>query len=328
MAQASSNDQNDSWPQGIWAAVPTPFLADQSLDLDGIAQNVRYFRDGLGLAGIFCNGLMGEIWSLSTKERRQILEATVAAADGLLPIGVVTSHASVAETRELSRHAADTGVDHIVLMRPPGLFSDDEISDFVRMIRHAVACKIVLFDSGAQSGGYPTVVIRQLAEEGCIDAVKCTRNADAITDLRGEVGNVVPICDPYESHALGNLVRFGHRVLYADPEPYLYQISGHHLISRYFDDHSRRDFDSMIQAHAQLEPLRLVYERWIQMQLMGGQPINAALKHWCRRLGLAVGPVRYPIRALTASQMAALDADLDAAFIMAFGRAPQERAHL
>jgi hypothetical protein len=27
------------WPQGIWAAVPTPFLPDQSLDLSGIAQN-------------------------------------------------------------------------------------------------------------------------------------------------------------------------------------------------------------------------------------------------------------------------------------------------
>ena len=324
MAQVGGNDQNDSWPRGIWAAVPTPFLADQSLDLNGIAQNVRHFCDALGLAGIFCNGLMGEVWSLSTEERGQILEATVAAADGLLPIGVVTSHASVAETRELSRQAADAGVDHIVLMRPPGLFSDDEISDFVRMIRHAVSCKVVLFDSEAQSGGYPTIVIRQLAKEGCIDAVKCTRNADAITVLRGECGNIVPICDPYESHALGNLVRFGHRVLYADPEPYLYQVSGEHLISRYFEDHYRGQFGSMIERYARLEPLRLVYERWIQMQLMSGQPINAALKHWCRRLGLAAGPVRQPLRELTESQKAALDADLDAAFTMAFG-APPER---
>jgi 4-hydroxy-tetrahydrodipicolinate synthase len=318
----SSREQSNSWLQGIWAAVPTPFLADQSLDFGGIAQNVRHFRDALGLAGIFCNGLMGEVWSLSTNERRQVLEATLTAAEGLLPIGVVTSHASVAETRALSRHAADTGVDHIVLMRPPGLFSNDEICDFVRMIRHAVTCKVVLFDSKAQSGGYPTVVIRRLAEEGCIDAVKCTRNGDAITALRGEVGNMVLICDPYESHALGNLVRFGHRVLYADPEPYLYHVSGDHLISRYFNDHSRLDFGSMVHVHAQLEPLRLVYERWIQMQLMSGQPINAALKHWCRRLGLAAGPVRYPLRELTAGQVAALNADLDSAFIKAFGAPP------
>ena len=280
---SSSNDQNDSWPQGIWAAVPTPFHADQSLDLGGIARNVRHYRDVLGLAGIFCNGLIGEAWSLSTTERRQVLEATLAAADGLLPIGVVTTHASIAETRELSRHAAAAGADHIVLMRPPGLFSNDEISDFVRMIRHAVACKVVLFDGEAQSGGYPTGVIRQLAEEGCIAAVKCTRNADAITALRAECGGTVQICDPYESHALANLVRFGDRILYADPEPYLYQVSGVQLIRGYFEDHRRGEFGSMIEQHARLEPLRRVYERWIQMPLMRGQSINAALKHWCRR---------------------------------------------
>jgi 4-hydroxy-tetrahydrodipicolinate synthase len=319
---SSNNNQGKSWPHGIWAAVPTPFLANQSLDFSGIAQNVRHFRDALGLAGIFCNGLMGEVWSLSINERRQILEATVAAADGLLPVGVVTSHASVVETLELSRHATDTRVDHIVLMRPPGLFSEHEISDFVRMIRHAVACKVVLFDSEAQSGGYPTVVIRQLAEEGCIDAVKCTRNADAITALRGEVGNIVPICDPYESHALVNLVRFGHHVLYADPEPYLYQAWGERLVTGYFENHFRGEFASMIEGHARLEPLRLVYERWIQMPLMRGKPINAALKHWCNRLGLAAGPVRQPLGKLTAIQTAALDADLDQAFAKAFGASP------
>jgi hypothetical protein len=34
----SSNDQSNCWLQGIWAAVPTPFLADQSLDFGGIAR--------------------------------------------------------------------------------------------------------------------------------------------------------------------------------------------------------------------------------------------------------------------------------------------------
>jgi 4-hydroxy-tetrahydrodipicolinate synthase len=92
MEQAAGDRQQQSWPQGIWAAVPTPFLADQSLDLAGIAENVRQFRDALGLAGLFCNGLMGEGWS----------PTMVSATDGSLPIGVVTTHASLPETLELS----------------------------------------------------------------------------------------------------------------------------------------------------------------------------------------------------------------------------------
>lgn len=55
---------------------------------------------------------------------------------------------------------------------------------------------------------------------------------------------------------------------------------------------------------------------------MRGQPINAALKHWCHRLGLAAGSVRRPLRALDADQQAALDADLNAAFAATLGAPP------
>jgi 4-hydroxy-tetrahydrodipicolinate synthase len=321
MESDAGDSGGQSWPRGIWAAVPTPFLTDENLDLDGIASNVRHFR-ALGLAGLFCNGLMGEGWSLSMVERRQILEAMVAAADGLIPIGVVTTHGSIGETLELSRHAAANGADHIVLMRPAGLFSGDELADMVRVVSDAVACRVVLFDSEAQSGGYPSAVIRQLAEEGRIHAVKCTRNGDAIAALRAECGDVVTICDPYENHALTSLLRFGHRTLYADPEPYLYQTHALQLIGRYFEDHRRGRLDAMLEEYARIEPLRRVYGRWIETPLMRGQPINAALKHWCHRLGLAAGPVRRPLRALAASQSAALDADLDAAFEAVLGTAP------
>ena len=325
-AATTPNDNSEpSWPRGIWAAVPTPFLDDQSLDLGGIRQNMARYR-ALGLAGVFCNGLMGEGWSLSTAERRQIVETMVEASGKILPIGVVTTHGSTSETLALSRHAASSGVDHIVLMRPPGLFSPDELADLVRMIADAVACRIVLFDSEAQSGGYPAHVIRQLAHEGRIHGVKCTRNGDAIAALRAECDDVVSICDPYETHALANLRRFNHRALYADPEPFLYQLPGRRLIHDYFDAHARAEPTVVLQRHGELEPLRRVYERWIQTPLMRGQPINAALKQWCRRIELAAGSVRRPLRPLTSSQAAALNADLDAAFDAVFGALPEDVA--
>lgn len=122
---------------------------------------------------------------------------------------------------------------------------------------------------------------------------------------------------------MANLARFGQRVLYADPEPYLYQVPDVRLISGYFEDHRQGAFESMMEQYGRLEPLRRVYDRWIQTPLMRGQPINAALKHWCHRLGLAAGPVRRPLHELTDSQAAALDADLDAAFQATLGAAPE-----
>ena len=114
--------------------------------------------------------------------------------------------------------------------------------------------------------------------------------------------------------------------LYADPEPYLYQLPEMQPIHDYFEEHRLANFVAMLDQRARLEPLRRVYEFWIQTPLMRGQPINAALKHWCRRMGLAAGPVRRPLRELTASQAAALDADLDTAFQSALGAKPEALA--
>jgi hypothetical protein len=151
--------------------------------------------------------------------------------------------------------------------------------------------------------------------------VKCTRNGEAIGALRAECDAFVTICDPYENHALANLVRYDARVLYADPEPYLYQTARLRLIGDYFKAHIDHNPQAMLSHHQRLEPLRRVYERWIQMPLMRGEPINAALKHWCRHLGLAAGPVRRPLRELASDRAAALDADLEAAMVKVFGPA-------
>jgi 4-hydroxy-tetrahydrodipicolinate synthase len=303
---------------GIWAAVATPFQANGALDLKGVEQNAQTYGEDLGLDGIFCNGLMGEGWALSVDERKLVLEAAVSGCPGQLRVGVVASHHSLAETLDLSRHAAQTGADHLVLMRPGGLFSDDDLDRYVRTVRDAAGIPIVLFDSGAQSGGFPLSVLRGLAEEDQIQAVKCTRDWDATNEVRAVCGHAIAIADPYESHWFGNLIRFDLRALYADPEPYLFQRPGCRFIHDYYHAYERGDLQAAMDHYRALEPLRSVYERWILSPLRSGRPMNAALKHWCGRMGLAAGPVRAPLQPLAADEARRLDQDLTDAFDAVF----------
>lgn len=74
----------------IWSAIPTPFLKSGQIDEEGIRKNVRYFID-LKLDGVFCNGLMGETWSLTVQERKRILEVLIDESKGKLGISVVIS---------------------------------------------------------------------------------------------------------------------------------------------------------------------------------------------------------------------------------------------
>jgi 4-hydroxy-tetrahydrodipicolinate synthase len=304
---------------GIWAAVATPFRANGDLDLRGIERNAHIYGQALGLNGIFCNGLMGEGWALSLNERKATLEATLSGRPEHLRVGVVTNHQSLAETLDLSRHAARAGADHLVLMRPGGLFSDDDLDRYVRAVHDATGIPIVLFDSVAQGGGYPMTVLRRLAEGGQIQGVKCTRDWDAINEVRAICGHAVAVADPYESHWLGNLVRFDLRALYADPEPYLFQLPGCRLIHDYYRAYEREDLQTAMDHYRALEPLRSVYERWILSSLRSGRSMNAALKHWCGRMGLTAGPVRAPLRPLSADETRQLDQDLSDAFNAVFG---------
>jgi 4-hydroxy-tetrahydrodipicolinate synthase len=318
LAERSPLGARTGFLDGIWAAVATPFQANGALDLKGLERNAQVYGQALGLDGIFCNGLMGEGWALSLDERKASLEATLSGRPGHLRVGVVTSHQSLAETLDLSRHAAQTGADHLVLMRPGGLFSDEDLDRYVRAVRDAAGIPIILFDSGAQSGGYPLTVLRRLAEDGQIRGVKCTRDWDAINEVRAVCGHAIAVTDPYESHWLGNLMRFDLRALYADPEPYLFQLPGCRYIQGYYHAYERNDLQTAMDHYRALEPLRSVYECWILSPLRSGRPMNAALKHWCERMGLAAGPVRAPLQPLAADEARMLDQDLTDAFDAVF----------
>ncbi len=57
---------------GVWAALTTPFTPEGELDEEGLRKIVRTCIDDLKIDGFFCNGLMGEYWSLSPEERKRV----------------------------------------------------------------------------------------------------------------------------------------------------------------------------------------------------------------------------------------------------------------
>lgn len=307
-------------PRHIWAAVPTPFRPDGGLDLDGVAHNARHFADSLGLEGVFCNGLMGEGWSLDVDERRSVVEAIVGATGGRLRVGVVVTHHALSETLALARHAGGAGADHIVLMRPRGPFSDDELIGFVEAAIQAAGLPGVLFEASAPGMSFGASVVERLARAGRIVSVKATGGSKAVAALRRACGDAVVIADPHEECWLDTLLRHDLRVLYADPEPYLFQHAGARPIADYYDAYRRGDVAGAAAISRSLEPLRRIYDRWIIGRLDRGLAPNAALKLWCARLGLAAGPVRPPLAPLAAADRQALEAELTEA-----GIAPPQR---
>jgi N-acetylneuraminate lyase len=66
-----------------------------------------------GVAGLYVCGSTGEGMSLTCTERKQVVEASVEAAGGRLPVIVQVGHNSLRDARDLAEHAAACGADAI-----------------------------------------------------------------------------------------------------------------------------------------------------------------------------------------------------------------------
>lgn len=312
MTSGGADREGAGWLRGIWAATHTPFLADGEVDRTGIRRNARHYCDAIGLDGIFCNGLMGEGWALDSGERRLILDDLLDEIGGDIGVGVVVTHHSERETLDLARHAERSGAHHVVLMRPNAPLSDDEVLAHIQNVAAATDLPIILFEAGAHGRRFGERVIRASAERGAIAAVKAVQGIEAAARLRECCGGTITVTDPVEENWLTNFLRFDLGVLYADPEPYLFQRPGDHVIRRYFRAAEKRDIGQAWRIHSQLEAVRRVYNRWILWPLNNGFPPNAALKLWCETMGLAAGPVRSPLMALSREKSSMLKAELAA----------------
>jgi 4-hydroxy-tetrahydrodipicolinate synthase len=124
-------DRNDvSW-KGYWPACPTPFHADQSLDLDSFRALLELYL-GEGVHGLLVNGTTGEWFSQTTDERRQVAETAVATAAGRVPVVVGCTSYTAREAIELAKHALASGAAGISSTPPPysKTFPDETVQYF------------------------------------------------------------------------------------------------------------------------------------------------------------------------------------------------------
>jgi N-acetylneuraminate lyase len=103
--------------RGLIAATYTPFTADLAVDPAAIAAIVERLVAS-GVSGLYVCGSTGEGVSLSTPERKQVLEAYIAAVDGRLPVVAQVGHNSLVEACDLAAHAHQAGATAVSALAP------------------------------------------------------------------------------------------------------------------------------------------------------------------------------------------------------------------
>jgi 4-hydroxy-tetrahydrodipicolinate synthase len=263
---------------GVLPALITPFTDDgRAIDTDALAAIVdRLVAAGVG--GLVPGGSTGEFTTLSHAERRQLVEVTLQAAAGRVPVVAGTGALSTRETIELSGHAEQAGAAAVMIVPPfYDALSWRELLAHYTAVTDAISIPIMYYNLPSASG--VQLSAKQLRElpVTCLkdtggDAVAATEliQTDGPTLLNG--------CDTLTFAALAAGVR---AVVWGTASIVPEQcVDLHRLL---IDD---IDLPAARELWARLWPL---------CQFLEGQSYPAAVKTACGLVGDTTGPVRAPL---------------------------------
>jgi len=273
----------------------TPFKADGSLDVEGVARLAAYLVDEQGNDALVINGTTGESATTTDAEKetvlRVVLETVGDRAKVIAGVGTYDTHHTV----ELARAAEKVGVHAALVVTP--YYNKPPQEGLIRhftTVADATGLPLMLYDIPGRSGvPIETETLVRLAEHERIVAVKdakgdmvetswVTRRTDLVY-YSGDDKNTLPLMSVGAVGVVGVPTHLFGRPTKAMIEAY-----------------ERGDVAEALRLHHQLLPAFIGYFR------TQGVILTKAALHL---LGLPAGPVRSPLVDATDAQVAQLKAD-------------------
>lgn len=285
---------------GVLPALITPFSEDGgAIDADALAANVERLIAG-GVGGLVPGGSTGEFTTLSNAERRQLVEVTVEAAAGRVPVVAGTGALSTAETVELSVHAERAGASAVMIVPP---FYDPlswrELKAHYAAVAGAIGIPIMYYNLPSASG--VTLTAEQLRELPVSSLKDTGGDAVAATELIQTDGPT--LLNGYDTLTFAALAAGVRAVVWGAASILPAQcVELHRLLIDDVDLLAARE----LWAHL-----------WPLCRFLESHSYSAAVKAACALVGDATGPVRAPMLELDDVAKGELGALLERATVTA-----------
>lgn len=174
--------------KGVYAAIVTPFDADLAVDHDALGAEVSRLI-AAGIHGILPNGTVGEGGSLTREERRAVIETTVEAAAGQVPVCAGVSAATAGQAAVYARDARHAGVESVMAL-PPLLYRADhrELVEFFGSVARQAELPLMIYNNPQSSGS-------DLEPELLADLVDEVPGIVAIKETSGDARRIAHLVD-------------------------------------------------------------------------------------------------------------------------------------
>jgi 4-hydroxy-tetrahydrodipicolinate synthase len=279
---------------GVLPALITPFTPDGSaIDGDALAANVERLI-GAGVGGLVPGGSTGEFTTLGHAERRELVELTVEAAAGRVPVVAGTGALSTRETVELSVHAEQAGAAAVMIVPPfYDALSWRELLAHYSAVADAIRVPIMYYNLPSASG--VTLSAEQLRELPVASLKDTGGDAVAATELIQTGGPT--LLNGYDTLTFTALAAGVRAVVWGAASILPEQcVALHRLLIDEIDLPAARE---------------LWVRLWPVCRFLEAQSYSAAVKTACALVGDTTGPVRAPLLPLDDEATAELAALLE-----------------
>lgn len=178
--------------QGILPAITTPFNADLTVDHGFLAQHASWLVES-GSIGLVPAGSLGESATLSSQEKRAVLETCVRAVGERVPVVPGIAALSTAEAVRLARDAEAIGCRGLMVL-PPYVYSSDwrEMKAHVEAVIAATDLPCLLYNNPVayRTDFLPEQIAELASEHPNLQAVKeSSTDVRRVTAIRALLGD-------------------------------------------------------------------------------------------------------------------------------------------
>ncbi|RYY58429.1 MAG: dihydrodipicolinate synthase family protein [Chitinophagaceae bacterium] len=178
-----------SW-QGVFPAMLTPFTAGDTIDLDMFRTNALAQVEA-GAGGLILAGSLGEVSTLQSQEKLELLRYAVQIMEGRVPVVMNIAEQSTRDAIALAQDAEENGADGLMVLPPMRYKADShETVTWFKTIAANTSLPVMIYNNPVDYKIEVTLdMFEELAKVPTIQAVKeSTRDVTNIVRMRSAFG--------------------------------------------------------------------------------------------------------------------------------------------
>ena len=171
--------------KGIVVPVVTPFnRGDESVNEAGLRKIVNYLIDS-GVHGLFPSGSQGELFALSTEEKKRVMDVVIEEANGRVFVMPSTGAVTTRDSIDLTRHAEAAGADAVSVITPYFIRpSAEELRAHYMRIAESVSIPVLAYNNPDRTAlPLPPAVVAAVA--------RAAPNFIGVKDSSGDLTNTL-----------------------------------------------------------------------------------------------------------------------------------------